>query len=840
MARNPQSFKARVRAGLAPYARALNLAGSYRGNIDGFNGQEIFGWVVRNRDNSGGLTVGLFLAQGLVATTTANAFRADVRDAGVGDGQAGFAFPITREILEAAEKGGGAVQVRVLSQPEHLLGRITLPAAGDSLLNPDSPMIDGCRRLLFGDLELLQKLSKQLDETPNVGTPPPLTVHAPLFSTEKMIPGDETPDGERLPAYLEYVRYRSRQDINFDTQVNADERDQYLDFYLKAYGVHRGKMRAPLSRKLIEHLNEPLVMGGQKFTLSRYMWWRLLASPPMLNGLNLNSLDGFDAIAYWWAWQEADVLNVEDCLVPLRVIERMRSIRNERRTEAMPLTIFMEHLHQKNQQYHFLDMGSTEARMLFALCLLVSSVRRPDVLRYLHPATVKRLLAAGESGEPSVFTQFVSLLLPHGGIAEVTRERLAGVLFLQGYHLDRQTFTSIAPDGNRLHAATLPAVTGKPVDVQVIGPFKKASGLGMATHQTGKVLSQTSLQTNLVDFGLDNPASEGFSKVNDLGEFRPAKVNVIHLNAESLPLVHAYGPDVLSGAYNIGYFYWELDSPALVHYLALNLLDEIWVSADYGVSIYQPETNIPVTNVGMCYEELPPIDRPAARRKLNDRCDFAGDEFVVFCAFDSYSFAQRKNPLAVIAAFRRAFEDVPNARLLVKTQNRDFVVDPVQHRMWAKIDAAIERDPRILLINETLSYDELVRLKAASDCYISLHRSEGWGFGMIEAMNLKVPVVCTGYSGNMDFCSEDTAWLVDYTEVTLDRDDYIFVRRGQKWADPDVDHAARQLRAVYDDPAARAAKVEAAFQNVQQNFSAKAIAKRYETRLREILAQRQG
>jgi len=67
-----------------------------------------------------------------------------------------------------------------------------------------------------------------------------------------------------------------------------------------------------------------------------------------------------------------------------------------------------------------------------------------------------------------------------------------------------------------------------------------------------------------------------------------------------------------------------------------------------------------------------------------------------------------------------------------------------------------------------------------------------------------------------------------------------FVRRGQKWADPDVDHAARQLRAVYDDPAARAAKVEAAFQNVQQNFSAKAIAKRYETRLREILAQRQG
>jgi glycosyltransferase involved in cell wall biosynthesis len=144
-------------------------------------------------------------------------------------------------------------------------------------------------------------------------------------------------------------------------------------------------------------------------------------------------------------------------------------------------------------------------------------------------------------------------------------------------------------------------------------------------------------------------------------------------------------------------------------------------------------------------------------------------------------------------------------------------------------------DPRIVVMNETLSYRNLLRLKCGSDCYISLHKSEGWGFGMIEAMNLRVPVVCTAYSGNMDFCSPETAYLVDYEETQLRQGEYIFVRKGAKWAEPSVDDAARQLRAAYDDPTARAAKADAAYTFIRNNFSATAIAHRYGDRLREIL-----
>ncbi len=206
--------------------------------------------------------------------------------------------------------------------------------------------------------------------------------------------------------------------------------------------------------------------------------------------------------------------------------------------------------------------------------------------------------------------------------------------------------------------------------------------------------------------------------------------------------------------------------------------------------------------------------------------------------FDSFSFIQRKNPIGALKAFTTAFAGVKDVRLVVKTQNRRKVTDPVQVAVWAEVDALIKDDARIVVLDETLSYDDLLKLKKGCDCYVSLHKSEGWGFGMIEAMNLGVPVICTAYSGNMDFCSEQTAFLVGYTETLLGPDDYIFVREGQKWAEPDIEDAARQMRSVHSDAALRHAKADAALRNVRANFSVEAIARRYETRLREILETR--
>ena len=420
----------------------------------------------------------------------------------------------------------------------------------------------------------------------------------------------------------------------------------------------------------------------------------------------------------------------------------------------------------------------------------------------------------------------------------MSRARYAAILRTQFFDLDSYRFMTRDPEGNRFEAAAMTVAENgrEKVDVQLIGPLAKASGLGQATRLSAAILRETGLSVRGVDFDLDNPAPEGFSSDTLIEDYGPAKINIIHLNAESTSLAYAYQPDVFSGAYNIGYFFWELDQPAYCHYLGMELLEEIWVSTEYGVEIYKSDaSDTPVVNVGMCYEDNTDITRDDSRAFVNRRFQFDESHYVCLVAFDSFSFVQRKNPVNVLKAFQQAFEGVPEARLIVKTQNRDSVFDPVQVALWDRVDAIMSGDPRIIVINETLSYRDLLRLKCGSDCYISLHKSEGWGFGMIEAMNLKVPVVCTAYSGNMDFCSDETAWLVDYEERALRPGQYIFVREGAKWAEPDVADAARQMRAAYDDPAARGAKAEAAFNFIRDNFSSTAIAQRYGERLRAVL-----
>ena len=235
-------------------------------------------------------------------------------------------------------------------------------------------------------------------------------------------------------------------------------------------------------------------------------------------------------------------------------------------------------------------------------------------------------------------------------------------------------------------------------------------------------------------------------------------------------------------------------------------------------------------NVGMAVEPLPKVEAtPRAELDLDEDC------FIFLTTFDSFSFIERKNPLGVIEAFRLAFPlGTENARLVLKTQNRFRVHDPYQIKMWRRIDTAVRQDPRIITINETLTYRDLLGLKRACDCYVSLHRSEGWGFGMIEAMQLGLPVIATAFSGNMDFCTPDTTDLVDFAMVGVREEEYIYGERGSHWAQPDIDQAAALMRAAVADPTATRTKGAAAAAHIKANFSIETIGRRYSTRLAEV------
>lgn len=805
--------------------------------VEGISGTELTGWVITKPRDRGGVQVGLFAGEELVAEQPASEYRGDVAEAGYGDGNSGFRFALTDAVVDAAGRSGGRLTVRLMEGDRPVLGEAALQMSAVGPLETGDPMMERCRVALTPEIGVL---AAALDKAPAAEaamarmTQPQFERHGLLFTDRNLLPDDRddvvTPSGQT--AYLDYVAYRYRENERFDRRPGGEDNERFLYWYLTTYRAHE-PWRIPLARRDLEFLNAPLVMPNLRPSFTRAMWWRISQQPHLMSSLTPERVEWF---IYWWCMAEAPTLGFEDCLVPDRFAELMQAIHPVRRLDAFGLSTFTEQFFLGHDRFHFLDMGQGEQRRLLVLCLLIIGIGRPDVLRYLPPQQLEAVLRERD-GQPSDLERFAGdLLISRPDLPRLTRARYTGILRRQGFDLTSRSFLTVTPGGDRFHAAAMPVPAGPPtVDVQMIGPFQKASGLGQASRLSARIMEHTGYSVNSVDFGMDNPAPEGFSRVGVLSEYQRARVNLIQLNAESIPLAFAYQPDVFSGAYNIAYVYWELDSPAMCHYLGMEMIDEIWVAAEYGVTIYQPKMKQPVVNVGMCYEDVPEVSRETARDFVNRRFRLKGNEFVYLVAFDSFSFVQRKNPVAVLEAFRKAFPDRDDVRLIIKTQNRNSVGDPPQLRLWRQVDAIMARDRRIRLMNETLSYDDLLLLKKGSDCYISLHKSEGWGFGMIEAMNLKVPVVVTGYSANMDFCTPETAWLVDYRITPLVPQDYIFVRNGQCWAEPDVDHAARQLRAVYDNPAEREARAEAAWRNVRQNFAAEAIARRFKRRLDQIL-----
>lgn len=822
--------------------RVAGRTRGFRGNVDGFVDGALAGWVAGPEGAQ--QRVGVFTAQGLVAQGAADLFRNDLRDAGIGTGHHGFSIPVDPATLQAIRDAGGEVRLRTLGSPVFEIGRYhfagaapqpAAPARAKARPGPEARRED-LRQVLFSDVQQLKEALTEATETRGMRQAPELAAHGAIFGDTDYIHGGRLPEG--MTAYAEYVRYRYKLDETFDTLEDPAEVAHFLNWYIAGYSTLRGGLRVPISKDMLDDLNAPVVIGGQRASLTRATWSFLMGVPPILHSMDFQNPDWVLWAVYWWSINQARALNCEDCLVPQIYIDLLAEVPERWQGESFAPSQFMLRLHAENAALGALDLTREDDRRTLLLAIMAMAVTRPDFLRYVPAEALEQVLNKSKSGAEPAFSTFFRDM---GGedTPPLTRADLARILRLKGFDLETRRFVNFTPEGHRIEAAMLtPVQSEEVVDLQLIGPFEKASGLGQATRLSASVLAETGLSVNAVNFGLDNPAPEGFSRVGATSDYKRARINLIHLNAESIPLVFAYEPDAFSGAYNIGYFFWELDTPAACHYLGMDMLDEIWVSTEYGVRIYQPEAGKPVTNVGMCYEDLPEIERESSRRFVTDRFGFDGSEFVFLVAFDSFSFVQRKNPVGTLKAFCEAFEGVEGVRLVIKTQNRTKVQDPAQQTIWAEVDRLMEGDDRIVILDETLSYDDLLRLKKGSDCYVSLHKSEGWGFGMIEAMNLGVPVVCTGYSGNMDFCRADTAWLVGYEEVELGEDDYIFVRKGQKWAEPDHEDAVRQLRAVYDQPEERDRRAQAALALVKEDFSAPAIARRYEARLREILEAR--
>jgi glycosyltransferase involved in cell wall biosynthesis len=326
--------------------------------------------------------------------------------------------------------------------------------------------------------------------------------------------------------------------------------------------------------------------------------------------------------------------------------------------------------------------------------------------------------------------------------------------------------------------------------INVAGYLNTESGMGEAAR-----LSIRSLDAAGIPSVLNNVASRlrmADSSHTHFTDANPHPFNLVHLNADNMEcFARSRGKSYFRDRYTIGYWFWELAEFRRDWMSAFGFVDEVWCASEFGRSAIAGWSDIPV----MCMP-LPVVPPPPT---TVDRSHFgvSQDAFLFLFTFDVSSQLERKNPFGLIQAFRRAFGGRPDVVLILKYTNAEY--DP---REVARLHDATQGSS-VAHVEGYLTRDELSGLMRAADCYVSLHRAEGFGLTIAEAMALGKPVIATNYSGNTDFMTASNSYPVDYRIVPVGRD-YGPYLRGMTWADPDLDQAMALMREVVDDRAGAA------------------------------------
>ncbi len=304
----------------------------------------------------------------------------------------------------------------------------------------------------------------------------------------------------------------------------------------------------------------------------------------------------------------------------------------------------------------------------------------------------------------------------------------------------------------------------------------------------------------------------------------PYSRNIIVMNPDSsLTLLPK---DYLQDRYNIGVWYWEIPEMPLLWKRNAELFSEVWATTDFLKDVFQRNLRAG-TRVGRINLPVEPplkVDINLAKASFG----IGPNEFLCLFVFDFHSDVHRKNPFAVIETFRKAFPEDGSARLIIKSINaKDHDV--------ATMEDVIGGDVRIRHIREQFDPERQNLLMNASDVYISLHRSEGLGLTLMESILLEKPTLCTGYSGNVDFCLPEWSELVDFEMVDVCEDSfYRKMYDGENrllWAEPDTEDAAVKLRRIHGNLEAYRERAGKGRAWILENYSHA----RFEASLRELL-----
>jgi glycosyltransferase involved in cell wall biosynthesis len=393
-----------------------------------------------------------------------------------------------------------------------------------------------------------------------------------------------------------------------------------------------------------------------------------------------------------------------------------------------------------------------------------------------------------------------------------------------GARLTAQTLRDIAA---RIDAQPAPTASEYSVDgLDFVGFVRAEIGLGEAMRLLVRASDAVGLSLGLGNVRLDGSVREGDNSF-------AARISPQALHRTQLYCVN---PDCLTDAlaidgrplspdvFRIGYWFWELERLPAAWIDAGKRLDEIWVATEFIARAVRAAVDLPVIRIPSPFQ-APVPDRHYARTEFG----LTAHAFTFMFSFDFGSFPSRKNPEAVVRAFRLAFPPARrDVQLVIKCQRSDTF--PAARLALLAVCAG---DDRIVLLDRTLSRGELAGLMSVIDAYVSLHRSEGLGLGLAECMAMGTPAIATAYSGNLDFMNEENSLLVDYHLVPVAAGEYVDTQH-QVWAAADEAHAASHMLRLADDPAFAKALGQRAQEHIRRAHSLQSVGSAIRDRLDTI------
>jgi glycosyltransferase involved in cell wall biosynthesis len=296
---------------------------------------------------------------------------------------------------------------------------------------------------------------------------------------------------------------------------------------------------------------------------------------------------------------------------------------------------------------------------------------------------------------------------------------------------------------------------------------------------------------------------------------------VVCVNPGDLPSwTHGAEPELFSGPRTIGFWWWEVEQFPRRWRWAAHLFDEIWVGSDHVRTAVAEVVDRPVHTFPV------PVVVPESALRNRQQLGLP-DGFVFLFSFNYESIFLRKNPVGLITAFGKAFFDRDDVWLVLKTSHGDRYP-----RERAELHDAAQAVRNVSVLESSLPAGDYHALYAACDAYASLHRAEGFGLTIAEAMAFGKPVIATGYSGNLEFMRPEDSYLVPWSPTPIPEG--LPYPAGSLWAEPDLDEAARLMRSVVDRTDEVQARALRGRERLLQERSLQRAARFVEERLAEL------